>query len=130
MMVMTDARHQRSLSPVSRQASDRGRADAVDMRASDADRDRTATVLGSALATGRLTRTEYAERLDATYTATTLGDLAPLTRDLPAEEAAEVSVRAAVHRGHYDPSAPWQHWQQLAQDMAKPGPARTENRPL
>lgn len=28
--------------------------------------------------------------------------------------------KVAVHRGHYDPNAPWQHWQQLAQEMAKP----------
>ena len=46
-------------------------------------------VLNSAMATGRLTRTEYAERLDAAYGATTLGDLEPLTRDLPADETAE-----------------------------------------
>jgi len=92
---MTDARHQRSLSPVSQPASGEGRPDVVDLRASDADRDRTAAVLGSAMATGRLTRTEYAERLDAAYAATTLGDLVPLTRDLPGEEAGDVSVRAA-----------------------------------
>jgi uncharacterized protein DUF1707 len=57
----------------------------LEMRASDADRDRTAAVLSNALATGRLTTTEHAERLDAAYTATTLGELAPLTRDLPAD---------------------------------------------
>jgi hypothetical protein len=58
----------------------------LEMRASDADRDRTAAVLSSALATGRLTTTEHAERLDAAYAATTLGQLVPLTRDLPADE--------------------------------------------
>ncbi|HXL94326.1 MAG TPA: DUF1707 domain-containing protein [Streptosporangiaceae bacterium] len=58
-----------------------------DLRASDADRDRTAATLGGALAAGRLTSTEYAERLDATYAAITLGELAPLTRDLPADYA-------------------------------------------
>ena len=57
----------------------------VELRASDADRDRAAAVLGSALATGRLTSTEYAERLDTVYVAKTLGDLIPITRDLPAE---------------------------------------------
>jgi hypothetical protein len=59
----------------------------LELRASDADRDRTAAVLANALATGRLTTTEHAERLDATYAATTLGALALLTRDLPAEDA-------------------------------------------
>lgn len=57
------------------------------LRASDADRDRTAGVLASALATGRLTSAEHAERLDAAYSATTLGQLAALTSDLPATDA-------------------------------------------
>ena len=59
----------------------------LEMRASDADRDQAAAVLGGALATGRLTTAEHADRLDAVYTAKTLGDLAPLTRDLPGETA-------------------------------------------
>jgi hypothetical protein len=58
----------------------------LELRASDADRDRAAGVLGGALATGRLTSAEYAERLDLVYAGKTLGDLAPLTRDLPAED--------------------------------------------
>ncbi len=68
-----------------------------DMRASDADRDQAAATLGGALAVGRLTSTEYAERLDAVYAARTMGELAPLTRDLPAEEggAAGGGVAAA-----------------------------------
>lgn len=52
-------------------------------RASDGDRDRVAAVLGEALATGRLTSVEHADRLEAAYTAVTLGDLVPLTQDLP-----------------------------------------------
>ncbi|WP_433498253.1 DUF1707 SHOCT-like domain-containing protein [Sphaerimonospora sp. CA-214678] len=52
-------------------------------RASDADRDRIAAVLGEALATGRLTSAEHADRLDTTYSAVTIGDLLPLIRDLP-----------------------------------------------
>ena len=43
-------------------------------------------MLASALAAGRLTHAEHAERLDAAYAAKTLGDLVPLTRDLPAED--------------------------------------------
>ncbi|MBG0826503.1 DUF1707 and DUF2154 domain-containing protein [Planomonospora sp. ID67723] len=53
------------------------------LRASDADRDRVAAVLGEALATGRLTSLEHADRLDSAYRATTVGELVPLTRDLP-----------------------------------------------
>ena len=69
----------------------------LELRASDADRDRAAAVLGGALATGRLTSAEYAERLDSVYVAKTLGDLVPLTRDLPADQATGASV-AAVDR--------------------------------
>lgn len=58
----------------------------LEMRASDADRDRTAATLGNALATGQLTSTEHAERLEAAYAAKTLGDLVPLTRDLAASD--------------------------------------------
>ncbi|MEU2926262.1 DUF1707 domain-containing protein [Streptomyces sp. NPDC007251] len=59
--------------------------DAVpDLRASDADRERVAEVLRDALAEGRLDMGEFEERLDAAYKARTYGELAPLTRDLPA----------------------------------------------
>jgi DUF1707 SHOCT-like domain len=66
-----------------------GTAGALDLRderlrAADADRDRSAARLGAALAVGRLTSAEYAERLDAVYASRTLGELAPLTADLPA----------------------------------------------
>ncbi|MEI5103197.1 DUF1707 domain-containing protein [Streptomyces sp. PmtG] len=55
-----------------------------DLRASDADRERVAEVLREALAEGRLDMDEFNERVDAVYRARTYGDLAPLTRDLPA----------------------------------------------
>ncbi|MER5213004.1 DUF1707 domain-containing protein [Streptomyces sp. NPDC002838] len=58
--------------------------DAPELRASDADRERVAEVLRDALAEGRLDMEEFEERLDATYTARTYGELAPITRDLPA----------------------------------------------
>ncbi|MFD5127252.1 DUF1707 SHOCT-like domain-containing protein [Streptomyces olindensis] len=59
--------------------------DAVpDLRASDADRERVADILRDALAEGRLDMVEFEERLDATYRARTYGELAPITRDLPA----------------------------------------------
>jgi hypothetical protein len=54
------------------------------LRASDGERDHTAALLGEALAHGRLTVEEHAERLEAAYAARTRGELAPLTTDLPA----------------------------------------------
>ncbi|GAA1772863.1 DUF1707 domain-containing protein [Nonomuraea bangladeshensis] len=66
------------------------------IRASDADRDQVAAVLGEALATGRLTSVEHADRLDLAYSATTMGELVPLTRDLP--EVTASGAPAAVER--------------------------------
>ncbi|TLQ48194.1 DUF1707 domain-containing protein [Streptomyces marianii] len=54
------------------------------IRASDADRDRTADILREALAEGRLDAEEHAERIDAVYRAKTVGELEPIVRDLPA----------------------------------------------
>jgi hypothetical protein len=54
------------------------------MRASDTDRERTATLLREHHAEGRLTGEEFHERLDAAYAAKTLGDLDALLVDLPA----------------------------------------------
>jgi hypothetical protein len=55
----------------------------ADVRASDADRDRVADILREALAEGRLDAGEHAERIDAVYSARTMGELEPLVRDLP-----------------------------------------------
>ncbi|MGA5700776.1 DUF1707 SHOCT-like domain-containing protein [Peterkaempfera bronchialis] len=54
------------------------------LRASDADRERVADILRDAFAEGRLDVNEHAERIEAAYGAKTLGELEPLTRDLPA----------------------------------------------
>jgi hypothetical protein len=53
------------------------------IRASDADRDRTAALLREHHAAGRLTAEEFNERLDQTYAAKTVGDLDQLLADLP-----------------------------------------------
>ncbi|MEU7584583.1 DUF1707 domain-containing protein [Streptomyces sp. NPDC041068] len=53
------------------------------LRASDADRDRTADILREALAEGRLTAEEHGERIDGVYRAKTVAELEPLVRDLP-----------------------------------------------
>jgi hypothetical protein len=54
----------------------------VRLRASDADRERVAGLLGEALADGRLTADEHRERIDLLYAARTLDELVPLTADL------------------------------------------------
>jgi hypothetical protein len=54
------------------------------LRASDADRDRAASVLNEAMAEGRLTPEEHSERLNSIYAAKTQADLVPLLEDLPA----------------------------------------------
>jgi hypothetical protein len=93
MSGMTEARHDRLPAPDRLRVRD---AQRPDLRAADADRDRAAAQLGGALAVGRLTSTEYAERLDAVYAARTLGELAPLTTDLP-DDGTESSVEPAGH---------------------------------
>jgi hypothetical protein len=52
------------------------------LRASDADREKVATVLSTAYAEGRLTREEHDERLDQLMAASTFDDLILITRDL------------------------------------------------
>jgi hypothetical protein len=54
------------------------------LRASDADRERTATLLSEHHAVGRLTAEEFDERVEAAYAAKTLGELDALLADLPA----------------------------------------------
>ena len=53
------------------------------IRASDADRDRTATLLREHHAAGRLDAEEFNERLDRTFAAKTVGELDDLLSDLP-----------------------------------------------
>ncbi|MFC4082540.1 DUF1707 SHOCT-like domain-containing protein [Amycolatopsis samaneae] len=60
------------------------------MRISDADRERVAQVLHTALSEGRITVNELEERLSTVYAAKTAGDLKPVTADLPAVGASGV----------------------------------------
>ncbi|MET9439129.1 DUF1707 domain-containing protein [Streptomyces sp. NPDC006610] len=53
------------------------------LRASDAERDRVADILGDALAEGRLTPEEHAERVEGVYRAKKVDELETLVRDLP-----------------------------------------------
>ncbi|MFG2342129.1 DUF1707 domain-containing protein [Streptomyces yangpuensis] len=78
------------------------------LRASDADRDRIAQVLGDALAEGRLTAEEHSERLDTLYAVKTVGELEVLVRDLPAPggaHAASPSASASAYAGPGGPAA-------------------------
>ncbi|MEU0336927.1 DUF1707 domain-containing protein [Streptomyces sp. NPDC006193] len=56
----------------------------AELRASDADRDRIADILREALAEGRLTAEEHAERVEGVLHAKTVGELDVFIRDLPA----------------------------------------------
>ncbi|MEV0664169.1 DUF1707 domain-containing protein [Actinomadura luteofluorescens] len=57
------------------------------MRASDADRDEVADRLREALAEGRITPEEHAERIDVVYNAKTYAELEPVLSDLPSQHA-------------------------------------------
>ncbi|HYB48124.1 MAG TPA: DUF1707 domain-containing protein, partial [Streptosporangiaceae bacterium] len=63
-----------------------------DLRASDADRDRTLALLADAVSDGRLTVEEHAERVQRACTARTLGELAELTADLAVPSAQPVRL--------------------------------------
>lgn len=56
----------------------------LDIRASDEDRQRTIAALQRHTEVGRLSLDEFTDRVDAVCAARTLGDLAVITRDLPA----------------------------------------------
>ncbi|MFE1248246.1 DUF1707 domain-containing protein [Streptomyces sp. NPDC058741] len=68
---------------------------AGELRASDAERDRIADILHDALAEGRLTADEHAERVEGVLRAKTVGELEVFIRDLP-----------AAHRGPGPATAP------------------------
>lgn len=66
-----------------------------EVRVSDADRDRVAQLLREALAEGRLTVEEHAERVESAYAAKTAGQLEQLLIDLPAGHRSSAPVRLA-----------------------------------
>jgi hypothetical protein len=96
------------------------------IRASDQDRDRTASVLREHHAVGRLDAEEFNERLDKAFSAKTMGELEALTADLPAVDPYPLptssmsphytggaglpasSVLEAMGRGHGRLSPAWQ----------------------
>jgi Domain of unknown function (DUF1707) len=70
----------------------------IDVRASDAERDRTAQDLSAHAGEGRLTLAELSERVDAAYAARTRGELEALVRDLPSEAAPADAVASSRRR--------------------------------
>jgi hypothetical protein len=65
----------------------------MEIRASDEDRERTVSALERHTGAGRLTLDEFAERARLAHDARTVGDLAAVVRDLPAEIPAEEGPR-------------------------------------
>src|SRR3954469_14510310 len=74
-----------------------------DIRATDADRERTADVLRSSGANGQLTVDELDERVEAAYAARTRGELVRLVEDLgeTRDRPADVPVRAGDEGTHW-----------------------------
>ena len=70
----------------------------LDLRASDADRERVAKILHDAMAEGRLSVDELDERLQTVYKSRTLGELVPVTADLPVIGTAGTNVQPAAQR--------------------------------
>ncbi|MEW1871386.1 DUF1707 domain-containing protein [Streptomyces caelestis] len=70
----------------------------AELRASDADRDRTAGLLREALAEGRLTPDEHAERVEGVLAAKTVGELEAFVRDLPAAHQRRAAHASAPSR--------------------------------
>src|SRR5947208_12075852 len=77
------------------------------IRASDADRDRTAALLREHHAAGRLTAEEFNERLDKAYAAKTLGDLDQLLSDLPGIDLYQLPDHSVERRGPTSFGLPW-----------------------
>ena len=68
------------------------------LRASDADRDQVAALLGAAYAEGRLTLEEHDERLGQVMVARTFDDLIPLTADLVPLDPTPATVSSTTPR--------------------------------
>lgn len=80
------------------------------MRASDSDREVVATRLRDAHAEGRLTLDEFEERLDTTYAAKTLGELALVTRDLPTPTGTDPAVPERGDEARRSVRGAWVAW--------------------
>jgi hypothetical protein len=79
-----------------------------DTRAGDSDRAATAERLASALGEGRIDLTEFDRRTAAAAAATTVGELVPLTADLPVPAAQVEAERRRRDLGEW--LAEWRYW--------------------
>ena len=86
-----------------------GELERSELRASDADRSAVAQRLQVAVDEGRLTLTDYDERLQQAYAARTYGELERVTADLPAA-AAVPAVRAAAPAVRHRQADEWRSW--------------------
>ncbi|GAB2443430.1 DUF1707 SHOCT-like domain-containing protein [Streptomyces incanus] len=71
---------------------------AAELRVSDADRDRVADLLREALAEGRLSPEEHAERVEGVLAAKTAGELEVFVRDLPGAHQRRAAPASAPSR--------------------------------
>lgn len=74
-------------------------------RASDADRERVAKILHNAMGEGRITMSELEERLKDVYAAKTLGELTPITSDIPGSQVVIAEATAPVPTADARPPA-------------------------
>jgi len=77
-----------------------------DIRASDADRDRTASLLREHLAAGRLSPEEFSERLDRAFAAKTVGEIDTLLKDLPGIDLYRLPDAALTRYPHQATESP------------------------
>lgn len=78
-----------------------------EVRIGDAEREHLASLLGQHFAMGRLTMSEYQERLDAIYAARTRADTADLLADLPTEP---IPADAPARQPGRSPRTKWTPW--------------------
>ncbi len=88
------------------------------IRASDADRDQVAERLREALAEGRLSPVEHEERLDTLYRAKTIGELAPITSDLPGPGGPALPSFTSMSMDRSDPDSGMEILGSEARDLA------------
>lgn len=70
------------------------------LRASDADRERTATLLREHHAAGRLSPEEFDDRLNRVFEATTIGELDAILADLPGIDLYQLPAAGIVPAGY------------------------------
>jgi hypothetical protein len=85
--------------------TDQQRVTPAELRCSDADRDRIADLLRDALAEGRLTPEEHAERVEGVLSAKTVGELETFVRDLPAAQRHRAAPAYGSAPGRPSPGA-------------------------